>query len=156
MKNIAVHILVSILFTFSFSFAKKIPRFELKDETGKIVKRDDLKGKPAVIVFWGINCLSCKEELPMLNKLYQKYGKKINFYAVVIDSKDINEIRETKNLWKFELPVLIGDYSMLYKFRIIGTPTTIIIDKDLDIYKKLIGPQPEDKVEKLIKDLLSG
>ncbi len=145
-----------VLLIFSFSFAGNlIPDFSLKDENGKVITRDSLKGKPSVLIFWGINCHTCHHELPNINKLYKKYKGKVNFYAIVVDSDDVNELKETKKLWKFDIPVLFGDRKIIYKYRVIGVPMIVIVDKDLKPFKKFFGYQKNSVVEKYIKQLLS-
>jgi thiol-disulfide isomerase/thioredoxin len=153
MKKILSLIVVLLLVGLSFG-ENLIPDFSLKSEDGKIVKRDDLKGKPSVLIFWGINCHSCKRELPHINELYKKYKGKVNFYAVVVDSRDIDDIKETKKLWKFDIPVLISDRKIIYKYRVIGVPMILIVDKDLKPYKKMFGIQKNEVVERFIKNLL--
>ncbi len=147
-------LLIILMGIYGFSFARNIPDFSLKDENGRIINRDSLRGKPSVLIFWGINCHSCKRELPEINKLYRKYKNKVNFYAIVVDSNDLQEIKETKRMWGFQIPVLIGERKIIYKYGIIGVPMILIVDKDLKPYRKLFGSQPNEKIEKYIKDLL--
>ncbi|HIE58707.1 MAG TPA: TlpA family protein disulfide reductase [Hydrogenothermaceae bacterium] len=153
-----IKVLSISLFVFSISFAglKKIPNFELKREDGKIISREDLKGKPSILVFWSLNCSSCKEELPILNKFYHKYKNKINFYAIVLFTNSIEKVKQRKKEWGFDIPVLLGgnDNKIVYKYRVIGVPTTYFINKDLTIFKLVYGKKEEEKLEKIIDELL--
>ncbi|NPA53961.1 MAG: TlpA family protein disulfide reductase, partial [Aquificae bacterium] len=73
-------ILIISLLILNISYGKNlIPDFSLVSEDGKIITRDSLKGKPSVLIFWGIHCSSCRKELPQINKLYKKYKDKVNF-----------------------------------------------------------------------------
>src|SRR5262245_31318176 len=45
------------------------PNFHLKRIDGRRVSLADLRGKPAVIVFWSAWCSSCREEAPRINAL---------------------------------------------------------------------------------------
>ena len=49
------------------------PDFQLARTDGSIVKSDDLRGQPAVLVFWTAWCPSCKEEAPHVNELAAKF-----------------------------------------------------------------------------------
>lgn len=153
-----IKVLSICLFLFSFSFAglKKIPNFELKSEDGKIVSREDLEGKPSILVFWSLNCSSCKKELPILNKFYHKYKDKINFYAIVLFTNSRERIKQRKREWGFDIPVLLGDgdSKIVYKYRVIGVPTTYFINKDLTIFKLIYGKEEKKKLEKIINELL--
>ncbi|WP_457621083.1 TlpA family protein disulfide reductase [Persephonella sp.] len=154
MKKKILAVLSVFILLFSISYSKTAPDFSVKDENGKVVTKDDLKGKPTFLIFWGVLCHSCREEMPILNRLYKKYGKDINFFAVVLGTKDIERIKQVKKEWKFDIPVLIGNGDMMYNYKIIGTPMIVVLDRETGIYKRLIGPQSEEKLEKIIKSLL--
>jgi len=154
LKNIILKIIISILFIADLSYGVKSLDFSLNDENGGTIKKDQLKGKPTLLIFWGVLCHSCKEEMPVLNRLYKKYMNKVNFYAVVLGTKDIDKIKQVKKEWGFDIPVLIGNGDIMYNYKIIGTPMIIVLDKDTNIYRRLIGPQPEEKLEKIIKSLI--
>ncbi len=149
---------ILILLVFNFSFAElKAPDFNLKDENGKYVKLSDLKNNVVFITFWGINCHSCRKELPEIQKeIYPLYKDKVKFYAIVVDSDDIGKIKKRKEEWGFNFPVLIGNSEIMEKYRIIGTPITYIIGRDNKIVKIFIGPQSKEKfIEALEKALKS-
>ncbi|WP_297889088.1 TlpA disulfide reductase family protein [Sulfurihydrogenibium sp.] len=154
MKKIMTFVLVVLSFTYSFG-AMKAPDFELKDDSGKVVKLSNLKDSIIVLNFWATTCHSCKKELPELEKLYQQYKDKVKFYAVVIDTDDIQKIKKVKNEIGFTFPVLIGNYQVTEKYRIIGTPITYIIGKDNTIIKIFIGPQPIEKFKEVIDKQLN-
>lgn len=154
MKNIVLSVLSAILFFIGLSYARKAPDFQMEDLNGKIIKRDDLKGKPTVLIFWQVYCHSCKDELPKMSKLAKEYKGKVNFYAVVILTRDIPLIEETRRKWGFDLPILLGDSLIMRKYKIIGTPITYILDKDLNIVKVLYGRQKEEKIRKILNGLI--
>ncbi len=148
-------LLILVIATSSFAGAKhKAPKLKLKDVNGNVITYKDLLGKPTILVFWSLNCHSCRDELPELNKLYEKYKDKVNFFAVVVNTNDIEEIKETQKEWGFNMPILIGTPKTIYRFRIIGTPITYVIDQNWYIFKQHIGKTPVEKIEQEIKTLL--
>jgi len=147
-------IIFTLIVIFGFSFAKTIPDFKLLDENGNVVKKSSLKGKPSILIFWGINCGSCKKELPILQKFYEKYKNKINFYAIVIDTKDTKEVEERKRAWGFDVPVLLDGKKIMYRYNIFGVPISYFVDKNLKIKRVLIGRVSENKIKKEIENLL--
>ncbi|MFN3787469.1 MAG: peroxiredoxin family protein [Sulfurihydrogenibium azorense] len=143
--------LILLLVIFGFSFGEmRAPDFTLKDEDGKVVKLSDLKDSVVLLNFWATTCHSCKRELPELEKLYQQYKDKVKFYAIVIDTKDPQKIKKSKKEIGFSFPVLIGNYQVMEKYRIIGTPITYVLGKDNTIGKIFIGPQPIEKIKEAI------
>ena len=144
------------IFSFSFGATTKIPDFKLKSEDGKIITRENLKGKPSILVFWTLNCSSCKKELPILNKFYEKYKDKINFYAIVLFTKSVDKVKQRKKEWGFNIPVLFGNTKVMYKYRVIGVPTIYFVNKDLTIYKFLYGKLSEKQLNSLINYLLKN
>lgn len=49
-----------------------LPEFSLEVD-GQTVTRGSLLGKPSVVVFFRLSCPDCREELPHLQQLYEKY-----------------------------------------------------------------------------------
>ncbi|WP_457639947.1 TlpA family protein disulfide reductase [Persephonella sp.] len=154
MKNILKGVAVSMLLLFSFSFGEKAPDVVFEDLSGNKVRVSDFKGKPTVFVFWQLFCHSCKKELPAVSKIAKKYGDKVRFYAVVIGTRDILAIEEKKMEWGFDLPVLIADYRGKSAFNVFGTPITVVIDKNLNIVKKIIGSGKEKLLEETLNKLI--
>ena len=139
----------------SFSKGLKPYNFSLKDENGEVVSLESLKGNVVYLIFWTTTCHSCKEELPVVNRLYKKYKNKgVKFYAVVIDTKDLKRIKEVKESLNIQIPVLIGNRYVKSKYRVYGVPVTYILRKDLSIGKVLYGTNEEEYLERLIQKFL--
>ena len=68
---------------------KPLPDFSLLDATGKIWSLADLKGKVTLINVWATWCGPCREELPHLQKLYEKVRGRTDV-AVLTLSIDAN------------------------------------------------------------------
>ncbi len=154
MKRIFL-ILILLIPALTFGKGLKPYMFQLKDENGNIVKLEQLRGSVVYLVFWSKSCYTCKEELPQINKLYEKFkDKNVKFFAVIIDEKNPKKIKQIKRQWGFSFPVLIGDDTVKSKYRIIGTPITYILRKDLTIGKIIHGAHSLKKLEKYINKFL--
>src|SRR5262252_4294611 len=90
------------------------PNFQLPRMDGATVSLADLRGKPAVIVFWASWCTSCKEEAPRINALAAVYAGK-GVRVLGINVKDS----------------LAGDpeASVARAYGVRGTPTVIFLDR---------------------------
>ena len=49
------------------------PDFTLRDASGAPVSLSDLKGQVVMINFWASWCGPCRQEMPLLEAIYQKY-----------------------------------------------------------------------------------
>ena len=144
------------LFIFSIGFAEeKLPYFKFKTEYNDFIKKANLKGKPTVMIFWGIYCHTCRDELPRLEKIYREYKDKVNFFAVVVDTDDVEEIKEFKEKYNFSYTVLfLNSKKDLIKFNVFGTPTTLVISPDLKIVERYIGDINENSLKNKLNQLL--
>jgi thiol-disulfide isomerase/thioredoxin len=157
MKNLLFLVLVLLIFSNAFA-GRKAPYFNLQSDKindSQNINLKQLKGKPTVLIFWGVNCMTCKSELPTLEKIYQIYKNKgIQFYTIVVDTKNKNAVFDTKKSWKITIPGLISDRTTMYKYRIVGVPIIYFLNKDLRVVRVLYGAQPKEKIEKILNSLI--
>ena len=65
------------------------PAINLRDQAGKVVDLDNLKGKVVVVDFWASWCAPCRKEMPVLQKMFEKYkGKGLVVVGVNIDKSE--------------------------------------------------------------------
>ncbi|MGV2386805.1 MAG UNVERIFIED_CONTAM: TlpA family protein disulfide reductase, partial [Thermobifida fusca] len=97
----------------------KAPDFSLRTLDGKRVKLSDYEGKVVLLSFWATWCAPCKQELPILQRLLDKYEKEgLAVLAVNIDDpKTVAEVRRFVADRKLRMPVLLdGDSKVLGRF----------------------------------------
>jgi len=122
---------------------KKAPVFSLEDLNGK---RSDLKqyrGKVVFLNFWATWCGPCKEEMPSMEELSQKFKEKdFVFIALSVDYAGVKPVKDFIEKHRYTFPVLIDPKcETLDLFEVKGIPTTFLIDKKGDIIGKAIGPK---------------
>ena len=125
------------------------PEIKLKNEKGKLVSLEDLKGKVVYIDFWGVGCGPCiyeiKNSFPELKEKY-KNGEVV-FMNICVDS---NEKRWKKSLTdlKSEGVNLIAEgwtnHPVCQVYGIKGIPHYFLIDKDGKIANNN-APRPSEK-----------
>jgi thiol-disulfide isomerase/thioredoxin len=106
-----------------------------------MIRLSDYRSKVVLVNIWATWCPSCVEEMPSMERLYQKLkGKDFEILAVSIDSLGAKIVTPFIKKYKLTFPVLIdsqGTVRIIY--RTTGVPETFIIDKDGRLVKKIIG-----------------
>ena len=146
MKNIFVTILI-LLLAIQLIAAEKVGDFKLENIDGKQVKLSDFQKEGLVILdFWATWCVPCKNGLPKLNELQEKYDN-VNVLAINVDKprKKSNAISHVKSN-RFSFHVLFDTKKVVQKqFSITNIPRTLIIDQDGTIIYDHTGYQRGDE-----------
>lgn len=124
---------------------KPLPAFEVNDLNGTLYSNDNLKGKVVVINLWATWCGPCRQEIPILNQLVQKYehDSEVLFLAITDDPPEKIKSYLSKN--RFAYKQIAGAdalFSDLHKGIINTIPTNIVINKKGDIiyYSEIVPP----------------
>ena len=125
----------------NFLTGKKISNISLEyfDEN-KFYEEDDLKKNNYTLInFWASWCSPCRQEHPLLVQL----SKEKNLKLLGINFKDKKKQAETflnnlGNPYDFLTKDELGKSSV--NFGVYGIPESILVNKDLLILKKFVGP----------------
>lgn len=110
------------------------PDFTLRTLDGERVKLSDYRGKVVLLSFWATWCAPCKQELPILQGLVDKYADQ-GLVVLAIntdDPKTIAQVRRYVQLKKYTMPVpLDRDNKVLSRFNPrVALPFLQIIDRE--------------------------
>lgn len=134
-----------------------LPEINLQDFDGRKVAADELKGNILLLDFWATWCVPCLAEIPVWNNLQQKYGDKgLKVIGVTLASGDAKEVKPFVARSKMQYTVLMGDDDQTYDFNIVAFPTTLLVTKDMKIYRRYVGTSPRKaaQIEADIRKLL--
>jgi len=122
---------------------KKAPDFSLKDLTGKKVEIKDYKGKIIFLNFWATWCVPCKEEMPSLEVLHERFkGEKFVLLTVSVDYEGLKVVHGFLDKHSYTFPVLLDpNGETLDLFEVKGIPITFIIDKKGRVIGRALGPR---------------
>ena len=109
-----------------------------------------------VVVFWDINCLHCKMEMPILQELCDTMGNE-NFEIYAVYAKEEWEDwkkRVTAQKYKFiNVSNVLGDDNFMTNYSLDGFPEIFILDRDKNIrFKKVAAHDVGRAVEYLLKE----
>ena len=107
------------------------PEFTLKSLKDKNLSLKELRGQVVMINFWATWCAPCRQEIPALNTLYEKYRDAgFVLLGVNVDSESVNAIQMVSKL-KATYPILFDtDKRASVLYQVSAMPTTILIDRD--------------------------
>ena len=133
------------------------PDFTLPLAGKKKLKLSQLKGNVVMVNFWASWCGPCREEMPLIEDLFQKY-KKLGFvvYGVNVDAnpKDAQELVKASGV---SFPVgydTKNKVSQLYS--IDSMPSTVMVDRkgNMRFLHRGYKPGYEKDYEKQIRQLI--
>lgn len=120
-------------------------------------KLDELlvaKDSRLVVTFVAAWCPPCIDELPILNKLYQKYNHKgLQLIGITIDIEGPRALQPIVDKLKIDFPIYWYGEKGVQKFKLNAIPMLFFI-KDGEIVEKLYGRRPEGALNKKFKDFL--
>ena len=125
---------------------------------GEPVKLADAKGKNVVVVeFWATWCGPCRQEMPHLNRLYDKYrASGFTLLGVNVDD-DTYKAAELAAKLAVKFPVLFDtDKRVSRAYDLSAMPATVLIDRDGRVRYQHRGYRSgfEDTYEQQIRELL--
>jgi peroxiredoxin len=126
------------------------PPFTLASRSGGDVSLARYKGQVVMINFWASWCGPCRQEMPLLESIYRKYGK-MGFTLLGVnvepDSQAANEwLKQTP----VSFPILYDKDSKVSKlYDVAGMPSTVIIDRSGKLRMLHRGYKPGDENEYL-------
>ncbi|GHN01377.1 hypothetical protein WSM22_28660 [Cytophagales bacterium WSM2-2] len=118
---------------------KAFPDFKLKRPDGSEVSSASLKGKTIVVNFWFIGCKPCIAEMPLLNKVVERYKGKsdIVFLAPALDEQDKLVPFLQKNTFTYQ--VLCSSNELGKNVGVYAYPTHLVVDANGIIKELMVG-----------------
>ncbi|MDE2228561.1 MAG: TlpA family protein disulfide reductase [Alphaproteobacteria bacterium] len=105
-------------------------RFTARDGTPKTLA--DFRGRPVLVNFWATWCGPCREEMPSLDRLQARLGKRLTVLAISEDRRGADAVDPF--LAKLKLAALAvyldPENDALQAFHLRGLPTSVLIDRD--------------------------
>ncbi|KZY60751.1 redoxin [Oleiphilus sp. HI0071] len=133
------------------------PDFTLKSNDGSNVRLEDLRGEVVMLNFWASWCGPCRQEMPLMDDIYEKY-QKFGFTILAVnvdeDSADADRFLDAVPV---TFPILYDNESRISElYGVDAMPTTIMIDREGNARFLHRGYKPgyEDDYLKQVKKLI--
>jgi peroxiredoxin len=135
------------------------PDFTLKSAEGRNLRLQEQRGQVVLVNFWASWCGPCKQEMPHLNRIYDKYrASGFTLLAVNIDD-DPRHGAATAAKWGLKFPVLLDAEKSVTRLYDLGAmPATVLIDRDGRVrylhrgYREGVEDSYERQVRELVKE----
>jgi peroxiredoxin len=133
------------------------PDFALKSSTGENLRLSEYRGDVVMINFWATWCGPCRQEMPLLDELYNRYERVgFNLLGVNIDD-DSSRAMDMISELGVSFPVLFDarkEVSKLYD--VDAMPVTVLVDREGNVRHVHQGYKPgyEEKYLDQVRSLL--
>ena len=141
------------------SISAAAPDFTAKTSQGSTLRLKEQQGRVVLVNFWASWCGPCRQEMPHLNRLYERYGP-AGFVLVGVNIDDDPKVAlDAAALFNIKFPVVLDtDKKVSNLYNMSGMPATLVIDKSGRVRFIHIGYKPgvgvEESYERHIRDLL--
>lgn len=133
--------------------------FDLKSLDGGTLHSKELTGKVVVLNFWATWCGPCREEMPALAKLQERFDPTQVRVVTVTTDLHPQGIKQFLDHLGIRLTVLFDeDQEVSRSFMVRGLPTTVVITPDGRAVGRAVGPRAWDGEESvaLVRHVLEG
>lgn len=111
--------------------------------------------KPVYLKVWATYCIPCRAQMPGFEKIYQKYGTRMQIVAVNAGIGDEPaKVRKFVAETNMRMPVAIDDGSLVEWLKLDSTPVSLLIGMDGRI--AFAGHQDGPRLEAALERVLDG
>lgn len=116
------------------------PNFSVYMVTGETLRLSDLRGKPVFVNFWASWCPPCKEEMPLIQAVYQETRYRDVMFLTINRQEDIPTINQFMREGGYTFPVAIDpDLGVANAYQVYAIPESFFIGPDGVVRVKKVG-----------------
>jgi len=130
------------------------PNFTTQDLGGKKVSLSDFGGRPVLLSFWATWCTVCRDELPALQRLQDRY-RAGGFEVLLVNYRETSNDRLRQYLSGLQVnleAVVDPDGTIAAAYGVdIGLPVNVLTDRSGKVARILVGEVPTATIESAIR-----
>jgi peroxiredoxin len=133
------------------------PDFTLKSDKGNNLRLSEHRGQVVMINFWASWCGPCRQEMPLLDQLQQRYSKAGFTVLGVNVEQDTTQAQRLLQDMNVSFPILFDSDSVVSKlYDVSAMPVTVMVDKEgnMRYQHKGFKPEFEARYRQQIKELI--
>lgn len=117
--------------------------FTLPDLAGRPVQLAALRGKVVFINIWATWCPPCVEEMPTMQRLYERlHNRGVEILAVSIDALGAQVVAPFMQQYGLTFPALLDPKTrIVHLYHTGGVPESFVVDKQGRLVEKVVGPR---------------
>jgi thiol-disulfide isomerase/thioredoxin len=117
-----------------------VPPFLLLDLDGNPVSTAAWQGKVVLVNFWATWCPPCRDEIPILIQLYEKYKNDLLIIGISVDDGSPNEVRDFAHSVGINYPIVMRSRELLAEYGgVPALPTSFLVNKEGRVVQKHEG-----------------
>jgi thiol-disulfide isomerase/thioredoxin len=126
----------------------------LPDSAGRMQPLAQWRGRILVVNYWATWCPPCRDEMPMLSRLQQRYAARgVQFVGIALD--DADRVRQFARETPLAYPLLVADDSFAETSLALGNarmglPYTVVVDREGRLLAAALGRLHEDALTRLL------
>lgn len=131
------------------------PPFLLQDLDGNVISTAAWQGKVVLVNFWATWCPPCREEIPILVELAEKYKNDLLVIGISVDDGPPSEVREFARMAGINYPIVMRSRELMAEYGgVPALPTSFFINKEGRVVQKHEGLFSPDLYEAEIRALI--
>ncbi len=133
------------------------PEFALPRLDGSTVRLADFKGRPVVINFWATWCAPCREEMPVIQEVYERYRERGLAVVAINMEEPEGVVRRLVEQGGFTLTFARdADGAQVKRYNVTSAPTTYFIGADGIIRDVKLGAVTQADLDTKVQALLTA
>jgi thiol-disulfide isomerase/thioredoxin len=132
------------------------PDLEMAGAEGGSIRLSQLKGNVILLNVWATWCGPCRLELPIVQRMYDKYSDR-NFVVLAVNvDADRNRVQPFMKRYNISLPIYYASPEDAGQMTAEGIPSTFIIGADRTMLDHVVGfsEKAEDRWKQIIEKRL--
>jgi thiol-disulfide isomerase/thioredoxin len=128
------------------------PPFALPALSGGRVSLSDYTGSVVLVNFWATWCPPCREEMPFFGRLRERYAAQgFEVLAIATDENPERTVPAFVAEFDIKFPVLLATPEVVRAYDLIGLPSTYIVSREGRVVEVLVGGQPLEVFDALVR-----